>query len=251
MLLKDRATIVTGGAQGMGRLFAHRFAEEGAKVVVADINGEGASRVAEEIRRKGGDARAVRTDVTLEEDTKGMAEACASAYGRVDVLVNNAALYYGLKYTPFEEIAGEEWDRVMAVNVKGIWLCSKAVTPFMKKQGNGKIINMASGAPLKGNPGLLHYNASKAAVIGLTRSLARELGKYGINVNAVAPGFTMTEASILLAGEDRIKQALAGRALQRDEEPEDVVGTIVFLASNQSDFITGQTLAVNGGDLFL
>lgn len=251
MLLKDKVAIVTGGAQGLGRAFSHTLASEGAKLVVADINGKGALGVAEEIRGKGGEALGFEVDVSVEESTRRMADACVGRYGGVDVLVNNAAIYYGLKYTPFEELSSEEWDRVMAVNVKGIWLCTKAVAPYMKDKKKGKIINIASGAPLKGNPGLLHYNASKSAVIGMTRSLAKEMGKHGINVNAVAPSITMTDASKLLAGEERLKQALSGRCFQRFEEPEDIVGTVVFLASNLSDYITGQTIAVNGGDLFL
>ncbi|MBI2184298.1 MAG: 3-oxoacyl-ACP reductase FabG [Thaumarchaeota archaeon] len=251
MLLKDKVAIITGGARGLGEVYCHRFAEEGAKVMVADINGEGAIKVAEAIRKSGGNATPFKVDVSKEQDTKSMAETCAKMYGRIDILVNNAAIFYGLKYTPFDQLSSEEWDRILSVNVKGVWLCVKAVAPHMKQQGGGRIINVASGAPLKGNPGLLHYNASKAAVIGITRTLAKELGKHWINVNAVAPGFTLTEASMLMAGEDRMNQAVAARCLPKQEETEDVVGTVVFLASDMSKFITGQTLAVNGGDLFL
>lgn len=251
MPLDGRIAIVTGGAQGLGRLFCLALAKEGAKVVVADTNSRGASQVAQEIVEKGGNAFAIEADVSEDDDTKKMADNCANKYGRIDILVNNAAMYYGLKHTPFEELSIEEWDRVMAVNVKGVWLCTKAVAPYMRRQKSGKIINISSAAPLKGSTGRLHYNTSKTALIGMTRSLARELGMDGINVNAVAPGFTMTETSKLMSEEARWKNIPSRRCIHRLEEPEDVVGAVIFLASNMSDFITGQTIAVDGGDMFL
>ena len=251
MLLKDRVAIITGGAQGLGKVYALAFAKEGAKVVIADINAEGAAQTAREIQDSSGEARSMKVDITNANETAKMAEYAVKEFGGIDVLVNNAALYYGITYQKFDEIPEDEWDRMMRINVKGVWLCVKAVSPQMKKQGKGKIINVSSGTTLKGNPGLLHYVASKGAIIGMTRSLARELGEYGINVNCIAPGFTLTEASYLLAGGEAKASVIASRALKRHEMPEDVIGVVIFLSSNLSDFLTGQTIAVNGGDSFL
>ena len=178
-----------------------------------------------------------------------MAEKTADRFGKIDILMNNAAIYYGVGMRPFDVITVEEWDREFAVNVKGIWLCIKAVAPYMKKQGKGKIINISSGTWLMGIPMLLHYVTTKAAVVGLTRAISRELGEYGINVNAISPGFTMTEASIEMPGKPQgMGEMLATQtALGRSEQPEDLVGAAVFLASDDSDFITGQLINVDGG----
>ena len=192
MRLKDKVAIVTGGGVGIGKAYAHGLAKEGAKVVVADIQDTEAKKVAADIKQAGGEAMAVYVDVTSTEKTEAMAQAALKAYGRVDILVNNAGLYSALKKKNFMEIDGEEWDRVMAVNVKGLWHCVKAVYPAMKQQGKGKIINISSGTILGGTPLFLHYVSSKAAVVGFTRALAREVGSDNICVNSIMPGLTIS-----------------------------------------------------------
>jgi 3-oxoacyl-[acyl-carrier protein] reductase len=248
MRLKDKVAIVTGGGIGIGRAYCLALAREGAKVVAADIQEGEAKRVAEEIKKSGGEAMAVPVDVTSPEKTRAMADAALKRYRRIDILVNNAALYSAIKKKPFMEIDEEEWDRVMAVNIKGLFLCMQAVYPAMKRQGKGKIINISSGTALGGTPFYLHYVTSKAGVIGFTRALARELGGDNICVNAITPGLTISspQQEGTLTPEqmaDRRKK----RSFQRDQKPEDLVGTVVFLASDDSDFITGQTINVDGG----
>src|SRR5258706_5232808 len=248
MRLKDKVAIVTGGGVGIGRAYCFGLAEEGAKVVVADIQEAEAKRVAGKISAKGGAAVAVAVDVTSAEKTRAMAGAVLQKYGRIDVLVNDAALYRAIQKNAFSEIGEEEWDRVMAVNLKGLFLCVQAVYPAMKQQGKGKIINISSGTALGGTPFFLHYVTSKAGVIGFTRALARELGGDNISVNAITPGLTISgpQQEGTLTPEqllDRRKK----RSFQRDQKPQDLVGTVVFLASDDSDFITGQTINVDGG----
>lgn len=248
MRLKDRVAIVTGGGVGIGKAYAHGLAKEGAKVVVADIQDGEAMKVADEIKSAGGEALAVAVDVTSVEKTQAMAQATIKAYGRIDVLVNNAGLYSALKKKNFMEIDGDEWDRVMTVNVKGLWHCVKAVYPAMKQQGKGKIINISSGTVLGGSPFFLHYVSSKSAVIGFTRALAREVGDDNICVNSIMPGLTISSANqegVMTAEQlaDRRKK----RAFHRDQYPADLVGTVLFLASDDSDFMTGQSISVDGG----
>ncbi len=248
MRLKDKVVIVTGGGVGIGRAYSLGLAKEGAKVVVADIQDSEAKTVAGDIQREGHDALAVSVDVTSAEKTRSMAEATLERYGRIDVLVNNAALYSVIKKKPFFEIGEEEWDKVMAVNLKGLFLCAKAVYPAMKKQGKGKIINISSGTTLGGTPFYLHYVTSKGGVIGLTRALARELGPENIAVNAITPGLTISgpqqEGALT---PEQLADRRRRRCFQRDQYPQDLVGTVVFLASDESDFITGQTINVDGG----
>ena len=240
--------IVTGGGMGIGRVCCLGLAKEGAKVVVADVQEEGAQNVAAEIAREGGKALAVAVDVTAPEQTRAMARNALDRYGRIDVLVNNAGLYTSIKKKSFAEISPEEWDQVMAVNLKGILLCSQAVYPAMKKQGKGKIINISSGTIFNGTPFFLHYVTSKAGVIGLTRALARELGTDGIAVNAITPGLTLSGPQQAGAITDaQLADRRSRRSFQRDQFPEDIVGTVLFLASVDSDFITGQTINVDGG----
>jgi len=247
--LDDRVIIVTGGAQGIGRAYCEGLAEEGAKVVVADVNGQEAARVVRILGERGKDALAVVTDVSSPEDTERMAEETVQRFGRIDGLINNAAIYQrpNMSRVPFEQLPVEEWDRLMAVNLKGLFLCARAVVPSMKTGRGGKIINISSGTVAFGSPNMAHYVTSKAGVIGFTRALARELGEYNINVNAIAPGLTMSMVDMPEDILERNRQRLSTRCLQRDEVPEDLVGTAIFLCSSDSDFMTGQTLAVDGG----
>jgi 3-oxoacyl-[acyl-carrier protein] reductase len=250
MRLEGKVVIVTGGGQGIGRAFALRLAVEGARVVVAEINAAKGSAVAEEIKARGGEALAICTDVSDPESAEAMARAAVEAYGRIDALVNNAAIYYGLKMKPFDQIDLDEWQRLMAVNVDGLFYCARAVVPYMRRQGGGRIINMTSGAFHLPVPGIAHYIASKGAVVGFTRALACELGEAGITVNAIAPGFTMSEASQGLAGPELAEAIASRQCLKRSEQPDDLAGALVFLCSDDSAFFTGQTMTVDGGTSF-
>jgi NAD(P)-dependent dehydrogenase (short-subunit alcohol dehydrogenase family) len=226
--------------------YCRRLAAEGAAVVIADIlNGD---RVVQEIKSAGGKAVALAIDVSKEEDTQRMAAQTIQAFGRIDVLVNNAAIFINIQRHPFYEISAEEWDRVSAVNIKGPFLCAKAVFPQMKEQRSGKIINISSSTVFWGTPNFLHYVASKAALIGMTRSLARELGEYGICVTAIAPGLVEHEGQNAPRALSELQ--LKERAIKRLQTPEDLLGTLVFLASPDSDFMTGQTIVVDGGSIF-
>jgi len=248
MRLKDKVIIVTGGGVGIGRAYATGLAREGARVVVADIQEEEARKAASEIKQGGGEALALPVDVTSAEKTQAMADKTLQKYGRIDVLVNNAGLYSAIKKKAFAEITAEEWDRVMAVNLKGLFLCVQAVYPAMKEQGKGKIINISSGTALGGTPFFLHYVTSKAGVIGFTRALARELGPDNICVNAITPGLTISgpqQEGVLTP--EQLQDRRRRRAFQRDQYPQDLVGTMIFLCSADSDFITGQTINVDGG----
>jgi len=250
MRLKDRVAIVTGGARGLGRAFAFRLAQEGAQIMVMNIvlsdkDLKDMKETVALIKETGSDAQFFEGDVTSELDTKAMAEATVAAFGRIDILVNNAAIYDGLVRKPFDEISLGEWDRVMGVNVKGAFLSTRAVFPFMKQEAYGKIVNLCSETAFTGSQGFVHYVASKGGILALTRSLAVELGPYNICINAVAPGFTDTEASRSLADVD--KYDTTKTPLNRMGTPEDITGAALFLASPESDFITGQTLVVDGG----
>jgi len=241
--LEGRVAIVTGGAKGLGKAFCFGLAKEGAKVVMAVHRmDEESTKAVKEIEAKGG--YGVVVDVTKEEDTVRMAEEAVKKFGRIDILVNNAAYYYGVSRKPFYEISVEEWDRALAVGAKGAWLCARAVFPYMKKQGKGKIINLSSEVAFSPTKGMIHYVTSKAAVIGITRVLAGELGQYNICVNAVAPGFTDTPASRTVG--DVSKFDVSSIPLGRVGKPEDIVGAAMFFASDDSDFISGQTLLVDG-----
>jgi NAD(P)-dependent dehydrogenase (short-subunit alcohol dehydrogenase family) len=244
--LEGRVAIVTGAAGGLGRVFCLALAAAGARIVAVDLNEDGLGQTIEAITAAGGEVLALRANITREADTLKMVEAALEQWGRVDILVNNAALYSTLSRRPFYELPVEEWDRVMAVNLKGPWLCARAVYPAMKEQAKGKIINIASATFFSGSPLWSHYVASKGGLIGLTRSLAREAGDDGICVNAIAPGFTLTEASRSVMPEAE-QYGVARGAIKRAEQPEDIAGLVVFLASDASDFITGQTIVVDGG----
>jgi NAD(P)-dependent dehydrogenase (short-subunit alcohol dehydrogenase family) len=247
--LQDRVIIVTGGAHGIGRAYCEGLAREGARVVVADLDPEGAEAVVKALGSAGKDALAVLADVSQPEATERMAAATVERFGRIDGLINNAALFQrpAMSRVPFDQIPVEEWDRLMAVNLRGVFLCCRAVAPYMKRQGQGKIVNISSGTVFHGSPMAAHYVASKAGVVGFTRSLARELGEYNINVNAIAPGLTISMEEVSDARMARNQQRVQARALKRTEVPQDLVGTVVFLCSSESDFMTGQTLVVDGG----
>ncbi|MGH7389244.1 MAG: SDR family NAD(P)-dependent oxidoreductase [Candidatus Rokuibacteriota bacterium] len=247
--LQDRVVIVTGGAHGIGRVYCQGLAGEGARVVVADLDGGAGEELARALSKDGHEALAVRTDVAEPADTEQMARAALDRFGRIDGLINNAALFQrpAMSRVPFEKIPVDEWDRLMAVNLRGVFLCCRAVVPAMKAQQRGKIVNISSGTVFYGAPNAAHYVTSKAGVIGLTRSLARELGAYNINVNAIAPGLIISTDEIDPARDAQNQQRLAARSIRRTEWPQDVVGAAVFLCTAESDFITGQTLVVDGG----
>ena len=243
--LDGRVAIVTGGGRGLGKAFCIGLAAEGARILAATNETVGLDQTIEEVRQSGTEAESILVDVTSDEDMKKMARYAMDRFGRIDILINNAALYYGLGRKPFHAISCDEWDTVMAVNVKGLWLSTKAVFPYMKEAGKGKIINLASEVFFTGSHGFAHYVATKGAVVGLTRALAIELGPDNICINAVAPGFTDTEGSRSIA--DVNKYDTSKTPLRRLGTAEDIVGAAVFLSSDAADFITGQTILVDGG----
>jgi NAD(P)-dependent dehydrogenase (short-subunit alcohol dehydrogenase family) len=243
--MQDRVVIVTGGGRGLGRAFCQAFADAGAHVVAADIDEGAASETASLV-----DGLDLRVDVSDSASVRAMVEAVVERFGGVDALVNNAGLYAGLHRAPFHELDEDEWDRTMNVNLKGPWLCASACLPVMRERGGGVIVNVASATVFSGSPEWAHYVASKGGLIALTRVMAREAGEFGIRVNALAPGFILTEASREMI-EDAETYGVARGSIKRSAHPEDVVGAAVFLASDDSRFITGQTLIVDGGRQFL
>lgn len=251
MKLKDKVAIVTGSGQGIGKAYAAAYAAEGAKVVIADINMENAQAVAKEIESKGGTALAVHVDVSNEASTQEMANQVVEKFGKIDILLNNAAIFYGLQAKGWDTPTVKEWERIFAVNVTGCWLCAKAVAPHMGKTGKGKIINISSTTADTGLYQIIHYACSKGAVVTLTKCLSRALGKLNINVNAIAPGYTIDEATLFALGgkEDAADRSIQTRSIRRRQYPKDLVGTAVYLASDDSDFVTGQTIAVDGGEV--
>jgi len=252
--LRDKVVIVTGGAHGIGKAYCLGFAKGGSRVVVADIDGAAAERTASEIGKDtGAQALALPVDVSNEDATKRMAAQILEPFGRIDVLINNAAIFsvVPMNRGRIETIDPEEWDRLMAVNLRGLFFCCRAVLPTMRAQKSGKIINIASGTVFAGSPGRIHYVTSKTATIGFTRTLAREVGDDNINVNCLAPGNTLSEEN---PTERMIKfreSSVGLRSLKRIQVPQDVVGAMLFLASPLSDFMTGQTVNVDGGISFL
>ncbi|MBI4527508.1 MAG: glucose 1-dehydrogenase [Deltaproteobacteria bacterium] len=249
MRLQNKVAIITGAAHGIGKAYARRFAEEGAHVVIADIDGPGGESAAKEFRGAGLSAWARQTDVRSYSNVDGLMSETAQRFGRIDVLINNAAIYVTQKLWtgPVEELPLAEWDRVLEVNLRGVFLCCKAVIPIMKKQRSGKIINIASGTFFTGSSNMPHYTASKGGVVALTRVMARQLGPWGINVNCMTPGSTMSEEVVTEEVRKRRESSVAQRCFKRVELPEDIVGTALFLASSDSDFMTGQVLVVEGG----
>jgi 3-oxoacyl-[acyl-carrier protein] reductase len=245
--LAGRTVIVTGGGKGIGKVYAQAFARVGAHVVAADIDEAAAAAVAEALTAEGLQAFGIGTDIASEDATAAMAQATIDRFGSIDVLINNASLMSVLPRRSWLEIPVEEWDRVMAVNLRGMFLSCRAVFPAMKAQGRGKIVNISSSRALEGTPNRLHYTTSKAGVIGFTRALAREVGAFGITVNAVTPGLTMSDTQVQSSSGNYLTAHVAGRAIERAQVPEDLVGTVMFLSSPASDFMTGQTVNVDGG----
>lgn len=245
--LEGRAVIITGGGKGIGKVYAQEFARAGARVLAADVDGAAATLVAEEIRAAGGDAVGATTDITDADSTQAMAELARSQLGGIDVLVNNASLMSALPRRSWLDIPLAEWDRVMAVNLRGMFLCCRAVFPAMRERGRGKIVNISSSRVWEGIPNRLHYTTSKAGVIGFTRALAREVGEFGITVNAVTPGLTLSDTQIASSSGNYLAATAAGRAIERPQVPDDLVGAVMFLACAASDFMTGQTINVDGG----
>lgn len=251
---RARTVIVTGAGGGLGRAFARAFGRAGYGVVVADIDESAATATVRELDGDGSRSVRAAVDVTDRASTDALAAAAAQfsgggvGGGGVDVLINNAAIYAGLERSAFEDIAEDEWDRVMGVNLKGVWQMSRAASPVLRE--GASIINIASATVLSGSAHWAHYVASKAGVIGLTRVMAKELGQRGIRVNAIAPGFTLTDASLGLV-EDAASYGVERGAIKRAIQPDDIVGAALFLAGEGSGFVTGQTLVVDGGRQFL
>jgi NAD(P)-dependent dehydrogenase (short-subunit alcohol dehydrogenase family) len=244
--LDGKVAIVTGGAQGIGRAIAAGLASEGARIVIADLRGAEEAAAAYD----GGIGLAV--DVADEDAVRRMVDQTLERCGAIDVLVNNAGLYASLAMRPFTEIPLDEWRQVMDVNVASMFLTCRAVVPVMRERGGGTIVNISSGTPFRGVPYLLHYVTSKGAIVAFTRALAKELGKDGVRVNCVAPGFTMSDGvkehpEVIEALRD---VSVAARTIQRDQVPEDVVGAVVYLAGPSSTFVTGQTIVIDGGQTF-
>ncbi|MEO7243034.1 MAG: glucose 1-dehydrogenase [Variovorax sp.] len=248
--LDGKVALVTGGASGIGNVFARRLAADGAAVVIADLRD--AEEAAAKVSALGLKAVGVSGDVSKETDVRAMVEMAESAFGGVDILVNNAALFSSLKPGPFTDITAEEWQQVMAVNTLGPFLAAKYAVPLMARRGGGSIVNVASNTVHKGVPGLLHYVSSKGAVIAFTRALAREVGDRRITVNAIAPGFTLSAGVLGNSAHQASSQAAAreARAIKRDQSPDDLEGALAFLVGDGARFMTGQTLVVDGGNVF-
>lgn len=247
MRLNGKVAIVTGGAMGIGYAICESLAAQGASIVIADL--KGAQAAADKLTQAGHKAIGVTADVSSEQDTAAMAAAALEAFGQIDVLVNNAAIYSTLQIKPFEELTVADWKKMFDVNVIGQFLCCRAVLPAFRQQGGGRIINISSAVAFKGNPGMLHYVASKGAIVSMTRTLATELGEHNILVNSVGPGFTLSDG---VHQNPELASKVSGfsvrsRALKRDMVPADVVGAVSFFAGPDAGFITGQTLIVDGG----
>lgn len=243
MVLEGKVAIVTGGGNGIGKRYCRGLAGEGAKVVVADLAEAAAKEVAGEVS-----GLAVRVDCADDTSVKDMVAQTLDAYGRVDILVNNAGIFTEvLPRKGFEDIPVEEWDRVFSVNVRGVWLCSRAVAPVFRQQRSGVIVNISSGTILSGTPGFMHYVSSKGAVWAMTRCLANELGDFGVRVNCITPGLTSSERAKDVYDPADFKARADARRFKREQEPEDLVGTMIFLCSDASRFVTGQTMNVDGG----
>jgi 3-oxoacyl-[acyl-carrier protein] reductase len=252
-VLQGKVAIITGASRGFGKVFALRFAEEGAKLLLTTTSLERAKGTVKEVKAKGGEVAIMEADISHEDAGKKIAEKVMQQYGRVDILVNNAAVWYGVNAKPWDAWTVKEWDQMFTVNVRGNWLVCKAIAPLMIKQSRGKIINIASDVfKVPDSQWFLPYALTKAAIYTMTQSLAAALGPHGINVNAIAPGYTATEASLGQEGSERLfESVVAAQMIKRREEPEDVAGAVVFLASADSDLITGQLIIVDGGHVMI
>ena len=250
MRLKDRVAVVTGAAQGIGAIYVKALAAEGAKTVIVDI--KDCTKTTESVRADLPEAEVMSElcDVSNEASVQELIESVEKRYGRLDILVNNAAVFASLDRKPFEKISVDEWDKVMSVNLRGVFLCARAASPIMKAQKYGKIINIASDTMMKGTTHFAHYVSSKGGVVAFTRAIAREIGQFGICVNSIAPGLTCTDVMEAEEGFTlkRFDRSVSARSIPRIQQPEDLVGTIIYLASSDSDFVTGQCIVVNGGD---
>lgn len=245
-LLTHRTVIVTGAATGIGQAFALGCAQQGANVVAADMNP--ADETVAVIEKIGGNAIAVKVDVADDASTRAMAAAAMARFGRIDGLINNAAYFREVKLTEFEDIDPAVWERAFAVNVKGVWQCCKAVMPAMREQKSGSIVNIASVVAVAGQPGYLHYVGSKGAVLAMTKGLAKEVGKWGVRCNVIAPGFVITDATKNRPVEWQ-QSFLKARAISREQKPDDLVGTALYLLSDLAGFVSGQTVVVDGGHI--
>ncbi|HEX5595569.1 MAG TPA: SDR family oxidoreductase [Micromonosporaceae bacterium] len=245
----DEVVIVTGGAKGLGLAYCRALARAGYRVAVADLSDP--TPVVEEITDAGGDALGVQVDISDLASTEKMARTVAERWGRIDALVNNAGYFTAIHKKSFDELTVEEWDLAHAVNVRGTWLCCRAVFPYMKAAGTGKVINTSSMTVPSGIPGFLHYVSSKAAIVGLTRALAREVGEHGITVNTISPDYIPHDAEYAGRQPEGMGEMLTNmRCLRREQQPDDMVGTLLYLVGHGSDFVTGQNFYVNGGRLF-
>src|ERR1700682_5152484 len=245
--LAGRTVIITGGGKGIGKVYVEEFAKAGARVLVADVDGAAAKSLAAALQRQGLQVVGITTDIASEDSTRAMAKAALDDFGSIEVLINNASLMSVLQRRSWLEIPVDEWDQVMAVNLRGMFLSCRAVFPAMQERRHGKIVNISSSRVWEGTPNRLHYTTSKAGVIGFTRALAREVGPWGITVNAVTPGNTQSDTQVGSSAPDYLKGRIEGRAIARAQVPEDLVGAVMFLASAASDFMTGQTINVDGG----
>ena len=252
-VLKDKVAVITGSSRGFGKAFALRFAEEGAKLLLTTTSLERAQGTVNEVKAKGGEVAIMEADISHEDAGKKIAEKVMQQYGRVDILVNNAAIWYGVDITPWDAWTVAEWDRIFSVNVRGTWLVCKAIAPLMIKQSKGKIINVASNvAKVPAAQLFLPYSCSKGAIYTLTQALARALGSSGINVNAIAPGYVASEASLAQRDSEKVFEIATGeQSIQKRLHPSDIVGAVVFLASQNSDLISGQVLFIDGGTVIM
>ena len=253
-VLQDKVAVITGASRGLGKAFAMRFAEEGARLLLTTTSLERAGATEKELKEKGAEVSFVKVDISVAGDCQKIADAVMEKYGRVDILVNNAAIWFGIRAKPWHLWTEEEWDRIFSVNVKGTWMVCKAIIPLMEKTGKGKVVNIASNVARVGGAHIfMPYACGKGAIYTMTHALAHALGKSNINVNAVAPGFTATEASLDMTqgGPSSFDAAASGQSIPRREEPEDLVGATLFLASPDSDFISGQVIYVDGGTVML
>jgi 3-oxoacyl-[acyl-carrier protein] reductase len=247
MKLKDKVAIITGASQGIGRGYAFRLADDGAKIVIADINEVKGNQVKNELTDLGHEAIFVKVDVSNKESVTTMAETVLKEFGQIDILVNNASIFSTIKMKPFEELSLEEWNLVMNVNVTGMFLCCQAIVPIMKKQKDGRIINISSGTVFSGRPYYIHYVTSKSGVVGFTRALAREVGDHNITVNTIAPGPTYTEVERETVSSEQAEAMLKQQCIKRPATPDDMSGVLSFLCSEDASFISGQLMLVDGG----